>query len=36
MRSNLTPEVLTLWLLVALELATMVGLRRYFRRQHGG
>lgn len=25
-----------LWLLVALELAALVGLRRYFRRHHGG
>lgn len=25
-----------LWLLVGLEILTLVGLRRYFRRQHGG
>lgn len=29
-------EVASLWALVALELLAMVGLRRYFRRHHGG
>lgn len=36
LRSAVTVEVYTLWLLIALELATILGLRRYFRRQHGG
>lgn len=31
-----TPEAAGLWLLVALELLAHVGLRRYFRKHHGG
>jgi hypothetical protein len=31
-----TPEVAGLWLLLALELLAMAGLRRYFARHHGG
>ena len=33
---GITPETMTLWLIVALELLAHVGLRRYFRRHHGG
>ena len=29
-------HVSALWTLVALEIGTLVGLRRYFRRHHGG
>lgn len=29
-------DVPALWVLVALEMGTMVGLRHYFRRHHGG
>lgn len=29
-------EVASLWALVALELLAMTGLRRYFKRHHGG
>lgn len=36
LRNSVTPETMMLWLLMALEVLTMVGLRRYFRRQHGG
>ena len=36
LRQAVMPETMTLWLLVALELLTMVSLRRYFRRHHGG
>ena len=31
-----TPEGMALWLLVGLELLAHVGLRRYFRKHHGG
>lgn len=34
--SGHTPEASALWLLVAIEVLTLVGLRRYFRRHHGG
>ena len=30
------PETLMLWVLVALEMLAHVGLRRYYRRHHGG
>lgn len=36
LRNSLTPETMMLWLLVGLEMLTLVGLRHYFRRQHGG
>ncbi len=35
-RTQVTAEVMTLWMLVALELLTHVGLRHYYRRHHGG
>lgn len=31
-----TPEQWALWLLVGLELGAQMGLRRYFKKQHGG
>jgi hypothetical protein len=31
-----TPEAMSLWLLVGLELLAQIGLRHYFRRHHGG
>lgn len=36
LRNMTTPETMMVWLLVALELAAHVGLRRYYRRSHGG
>jgi hypothetical protein len=36
LRGMVTPETMTLWLLVGLELGAHVGLRRYYRRHHGG
>jgi hypothetical protein len=36
LRDQVTPETMTLWLLVAIEVVAHVGLRRYYRRSHGG
>lgn len=36
LRGGTTPETMMLWALTGLELLTLVSLRHYFRRQHGG
>lgn len=31
-----TPEAMALWVLVVLEVLAQIGLRRYFKKNHGG